>query len=282
MDEVAQMKHKFTFGRFVNWLLLLVTASAALFPFFWMALGSFKKDSEVFAIPLRFFPETWELANYERIFSDRSQPFGQSMVMTLIVAVSAVLLSLLVNTMAGYAFARTKFYGKQFFWVYCIMTMFIPGLTIMLTSFLVVNALRMLNTLAVLILPGVASGYSIFFFRQFFLNMPIGLEDAARIDGAGRFMIYWRMFIPMSKAPMVVLGAGAFMGYWNSFLWPSLTVNDPSLMQVMQIIRSMRSVYSTDYGAVMAATSITIVPPLILFFVFQKYIVQGVVLSGIK
>lgn len=95
-------------------------------------------------------------------------------------------------------------------------------------------------------------------------------------------MIYWRMFIPMSKAPMVVLGAGAFMGYWNSFLWPSLTVNDPSLMQVMQIIRSMRSVYSTDYGAVMAATSITIVPPLILFFVFQKYIVQGVVLSGIK
>ena len=276
------MKHKFTFGKIISWLIILITAMAAIFPLVWMILGSFKKNNEVFAIPLRFFPTTWQFENYEQIFNDPSQPFGQAMLSTLTVAVLAVLLSLFVNTMAGYAFARTEFYGKSFLWVYCIVTMFIPGLTIMLTSFLVVNALRMLNTMAVLILPGLASGYNIFFFRQFFLNMPVSLEDAARIDGAGRFMIYWRIYIPMSVAPMVVLGAGVFMGYWNSFLWPSLTVNDPKLMQIMQIIRSMRSVYSTNYGAVMAATAIAIIPPLLLFFVFQKYIVQGVVLSGIK
>lgn len=276
------MKHKFTFGKIISWLIILITAMAAIFPLVWMILGSFKKNNEVFAIPLRFFPTSWQFENYEQIFNDPSQPFGQAMLSTLTVAVLAVLLSLFVNTMAGYAFARTEFYGKSFLWVYCIVTMFIPGLTIMLTSFLVVNALRMLNTMAVLILPGLASGYNIFFFRQFFLNMPVSLEDAARIDGAGRFMIYWRIYIPMSVAPMVVLGAGVFMGYWNSFLWPSLTVNDPKLMQIMQIIRSMRSVYSTNYGAVMAATAIAIIPPLLLFFVFQKYIVQGVVLSGIK
>ena len=275
-------KNRFTFGRLISWLILAVVAFMAIFPLVWMALASFKDRTEVFAVPLRILPETWNLENFQSIFEDQSQNFLGSMLSTLAVSVTAVALSLLVNTMAGYVFARTEFYGKRFLWAYCVVTMFIPGLTIMLTSFLVVNALGMLNTFAVLVLPGLASGYNIFFFRQFYLNMPIALEDAARIDGAGRFKIYRSIFIPMSKAPLVVLGAGVFMGYWNSFLWPSLTVNRPELMQIMQIIRSMSSVYSTNYGAVMAATSIAILPPLILFFIFQKYIVQGVVLSGIK
>jgi multiple sugar transport system permease protein len=94
--------------------------------------------------------------------------------------------------------------------------------------------------------------------------------------------IYFKIFLPMSKAPLVVLGMGVFMGYWNSFLWPSLTVNDPGKMQIMQLIRSLSSVYATEYGAIMAATTIAIIPPLALFLFFKKYIVQGVVLSGIK
>lgn len=269
-------------GRIVSGLILLIVAVTAIFPLVWMILASFKARTEVFAVPLKILPETWRLDNFRYVFNDSSQNFAVSMLVTLLVSVSAVILSLLVNTMAGYVFARTEFYGKRFFWGYCIVSMFIPGLTIMLTSFLVVNALSMLNTVFVLILPGLASGYNIFFFRQFYLNFPLALEDAARIDGAGRLRIYLEIFLPMSKAPLVVLGAGVFMGYWNSFLWPSLTVNHPYLMQIMQIIRSMSSVYATNYGAVMAATTVAILPPLILFFIFQRYIVQGVVLSGIK
>lgn len=275
-------RNHFAPGRIISLLILAVVAAGAIFPLVWMILASFKGRTEVFAIPLRLLPENWDLTNYEEIFSDSTFDFVRSLLMTLLVSASAVVLSLLINTMAGYAFARVEFYGKRILWVYCIVTMFIPGLTIMLTSFLVVNALGMLNTFWVLLLPGLASGYNIFFFRQFYLNLPMALEDAARIDGAGRFKIYYSIFIPMSKAPLVVLGAGVFMGYWNSFLWPSLTVNSPGLMQIMQIIRSMSSVYSTEYGKVMAATTIAILPPLILFFIFQKYIVQGVVLSGIK
>lgn len=276
------IKKKHPIASILIWTVLIAIAIAAIFPLVWMVLSSFKDKTEVFKVPIRLFPEQWSFKNYEKVFGDNTQNFGIAMLSTLFVSVSAVFLSLLVNTMAAYAFARTEFYGKKILWAYTILTMFIPGLTIMLTSFLVVHSLNMLNTFAVLILPGLASGYNIFFFRQFYLNMPMALEDAARIDGAGRFEIYWRIYVPMSKAPMVVLGAGIFMGYWNSFLWPSLTVNDPYKMQIMQIIRSMSSVYSSDFGSIMAATTVTIIPPLLMFLFFKRYIIQGVVLSGIK
>lgn len=269
-------------GEVLNTIIALCIALLMLFPLIWMALASFKTKKEVFAVPLKILPEKFTFDNFDTVFGDKSVSFVRSLFVTLLVAVIAVFLSLLVNMMAGYVFARMNFYFKRFLWVYCIVSMYIPAMTIQLTSFLVVHKLGMLDTLAVLILPGVASGYNIFFFRQFFLNMPLSLEEAAMIDGAGRIRIFFRIFVPLTKGPMVVLGAGTFIGYWNSFIWPSMTITKPKLMQIMQIIRSMRSVYSTDFGAVMAGTSIAVIPPIILFLIFQKQIVKGVVLSGIK
>ena len=268
--------------RIVYSIIALSVALLGLFPLVWMALASFKNKKEVFATPLKFFPTVWTMENFDIIFDDKSISFTRSIFTTLFVSVTAVFLALLINMMAGYVFARMNFYLKKFFWVYCIISMYIPGMTILLTSFLVVQKLGMLDSLGVLILPGLVSGYSIFFFRQFFLNLPSSLEEAAMIDGAGRVKIFFKIFIPLSKSPMVVLGAGTFIGYWNSFLWPSMTISQPKYMQVIQIIRSMRSVYSTNFGAVMAGTSIAVIPPIILFFIFQKQIVIGVVLSGIK
>ncbi|MGF7142615.1 multiple sugar transport system permease protein [Anaerotaenia torta] len=268
--------------RIVYSIIALSVALLGLFPLVWMALASFKNKKEVFATPLKFFPTVWTMENFDIIFDDKSISFTRSIFTTLFVSVTAVFLALLINMMAGYVFARMNFYLKKFFWVYCIISMYIPGMTILLTSFLVVQKLGMLDSLGVLILPGLVSGYSIFFFRQFFLNLPSSLEEAAMIDGAGRVKIFFKIFIPLSKSPMVVLGAGTFIGYWNSFLWPSMTISQPKYMQVIQIIRSMRSVYSTNFGAVMAGTSIAVIPPIILFFIFQKQIVKGVVLSGIK
>lgn len=269
-------------GKIVSSIIALAVAFLALFPLIWMALASFKTKKEIFAVPLKIFPEKFIMDNFKTVFEDKSVSFSRSIFMTLLVAVIAVILSLLINMLAAYVFARMNFYFKKFLWVYCILSMYIPTMTITLTSFLVVHKLGMLDTLAVLILPGVVSGYNIFFFRQFFLNMPLSLEEAAMIDGAGRLRIFFSIFIPLSKAPMVVMGAGTFIAYWNSFLWPSMTITSPKFMQVMQIIRSMRSVYSTNFGAVMAGTSIAVIPPIILFFIFQKHIVKGVVLSGLK
>ncbi len=274
------------YKKMISWIIssiiAIFVALLGLFPLVWMILASFKNKKEVLATPLKIFPEKFTMENFEKIFNDETISFTRSILVTFFVAAVAVFLSLLINMMAGYVFARMNFYGKKIIWAYCIIPMYVPGMTISLTSFLVVQKLGMLDSLAVLILPGVVSGYSIFFFRQFFLNLPSSLEEAAMIDGAGRIRIFFSIFIPLSKSPMVVLGAGTFIGYWNSFIWPSMTISTPKYMQIMQIIRSMRSMYSTDYGSVMAGTAIAVIPPIILFFLFQKHIVKGMVLSGLK
>jgi multiple sugar transport system permease protein len=269
-------------GKIPAYIVSLVAVFLALFPFLWMVLSSFKTRREIYAIPLKFFPSVFDPANYQNVINNKTYPLPNAMVVTFIVASSAVVLSLLLNMMAAYAFARLEFKLKKVFWVIAISTMFVPGIAILITSFLVVNQLKMLDTVWVLILPGLVSGYSIFFFRQFFLNLPGSFEEAALIDGCTRFRIFWFIFVPMSVAPMVVMGAGTFTGYWNSFIWPSMTISSPHLMQVMQVVRSYSSFYSSNYGSVLAAGCVIVLPPIALFFVFQKRIVAGVVLSGLK
>ncbi len=263
-------------------ILGLVVALISLFPLIWMALAGFKPESEVLTVPIKIFPEKWVTESYETLFSDPSYNFFQTFLVTLAVALLGAFLSLAVNMMAAYVFARLEFPLKKLIWAVCISSMYIPGLTILLTSFLVVFNLGMLNTVTVLVLPGVAAGYSIFFFRQFFMNLPASLEEAALIDGCSRFGIFTRIFLPLSTSPMVIMGIGTFVGYWNSFMWPSMTISDPALMQMMQIIRSLRSAYSTKFGVVMAASTLAAVPPIVLFLIFQKHIVKGIVLSGLK
>ena len=133
-----------------------------------------------------------------------------------------------------------------------------------------------------LILPGLAGAYAIFFFRQFFLNMPMAVEEAALIDGASRFRIFWNIFIPNAKSPYVIMGTGAFLGYWNSFLWPAMTVTSSKYMQVMQVIRSYNNMYANKYGIVLAGSLLAALPPIICFLCFQRYIVKGLMISGIK
>jgi multiple sugar transport system permease protein len=260
----------------------LAAVFLAIFPFFWMFVSSFKNKREIYAVPLKILPKSWDISNYQAVFTDKTYPLINAMLVTFIVAAAAVILSLLFNMMAAYAFARLRFRLKKILWIVCISTMYIPGIAILITSFLVVSRLRMLDTIWVLLVPGLVSGYSIFFFRQFFLNMPNSIEEAAFIDGCSRFRIFWVIFVPMSISPMVVMGSGVFIGYWNSFIWPSMTVTSPYLVQVMQVIRSYSSFYSSNYGSVLAAACLVVLPPVILFFIFQKKIVAGVVLSGLK
>jgi multiple sugar transport system permease protein len=269
-------------GKIPAYIFSLMAVLTALFPFLWMILSSFKGRREIYAIPLKFFPSSLDPANYQNVINNKTYPLTGAMAVTFVVAALAVILSLILNMMAAYAFARLEFKFKKIFWLVSISTMFVPGIAILITSFLVVNQMKMLDTIWVLILPGLVSGYSIFFFRQFFLNLPGSFEEAALIDGCTRFRIFWLIFVPMSAAPMVVMGAGTFIGYWNSFIWPSMTVSSPRLMQVMQVVRSYSSFYSSNYGSVLAAGCIIVLPPIALFFIFQKRIVAGVVLSGLK
>ncbi|GHU71336.1 sn-glycerol-3-phosphate transport system permease protein UgpE [Clostridia bacterium] len=264
-------------------IIAIVVMAISLFPLFWMIISSFKAGKEVLkANPLQFFPSKWVMENYQSLFKEKSYPFLTAMRSTAFVAITAALMSITVNSCAAYAYARLNFRLKKLLWRLTIFTMYIPGITILITSYVVVNQLGMLDSYYVLILPGIAGAGSIFFFRQFFLNMPMAMEDAALIDGAGRFRIFWSIFIPNAKSPYVIMGTGAFLGYWNSFLWPAMTVTSVKYMQIMQVIRSYNNMYASKYGVVLAGSALAALPPIIMFLIFQRHIVRGLIISGIK
>ena len=278
-------KLKNTLLNVIKYTLALLVVAIILFPIVWMVMAAFKNRVELWAIPNQFFPEEWTLDNFKKVFTLNlnGYNFGSSLLWTMIVAVSATALSLFINMMAGYVFARIEFRGKNFLWWYMLITMFSPGITILLTSIRVVNILGMSDTPWVLILPGVVSAYNIFYFRQFFLGMPKSLEDAALLDGLNHFGIFWHIFAPMSVTPMVVIGVSVFMGYWNSFMWPTLTVVDnPKIAQITQIIRVLNDAFGGDYGVVVAASLMAIAIPLALYLIFQRKILEGIATTGLK
>lgn len=252
------------------------------FPLVWMVVSSFKLDREVWAYPFKFFPNRWQTANYVTLFTTKRVNFSGSLLNTAFVAVTHTVLTLIIETMAAYAYARLEFRFKNLFWRLTLFTMFIPNIAILLTSFVVVRNLGMLDSLWVLIIPSLAGAGGIFFYRQFFLNIPMSMEEAALVDGASRLRIYWSIFLPNAKPPMVLLGTGCFIGCWNDFIWPSLTINSVEKFQVMQVIRSFRNQYSEAYGVVMAASVLGAIPPLIVFLCFQRHIIKGMLISGIK
>ena len=263
-------------------LLCFLLTMLFVFPLVWMAVSAFKLDREVWAYPFRFFPDRWILNNFKTLFTTQRVDFPQAVNNTAFVALTHVVLSLGIETMAAYAYARLDFPYKKLLWRITLFTMFIPNIAILLTSFVVVKQLGLLNTLWVCIIPSLAGAYHIFFYRQFFLNIPLSMEEAALVDGASRFRIYWSVFLPNAKAPMVLLGMGTFVACWNSFVWPSLTLSDVSKYQIMQVIRSFRNQYSEAYGVVMASSVLGALPPLIVFLFFQKFIVKGMLISGLK
>ena len=253
---------------------------AALFPLAWMVVAGFKSKTEVLQTPFQFFPEVWKWENYAHILGDPT--FLLTMGWTFLGAVLFTLLALTVNSLAAYAFARLDFRFKRTLWVLVITTMFIPGMTILLTSFIVVTKLSMLDTLAVLVIPGAASAGMIVFIRQFYLSIPASLEEAAMLDGCGRFQIFLRLFLPLSKPPFVVMGITAFLAYWNSYVWPILTITTPERYVVQQYLATFRSERATELGLLMAGSTLAAAPVIILFLIFQRQIIGNIKMAGLK
>ena len=260
--------------------LAVVVVLAALFPLAWMVIAGFKTKTEVIATPFQFFPEVWQWHNYVQIASDPT--FLRAMGWTLMGSLLFTLLSLTVNSMAAYAFARLDFRFKRLLWVLVIGTMFIPGMTILLTSFVVVTDLGMLDSLSVLVLPGAASAASVFFIRQFYLSIPASLEEAAQLDGCGRFAIFVRLFLPLSKPPFVVMGITAFLAYWNSYVWPILTITTPEKFVLQQYLATFRSERNTELGLLMAGSVLAAAPVVIIFLIFQRQIIGNIKMAGLK
>ena len=269
-------------GTLFRYLFSVIIVLVALFPLAWMAISGFKARQQVVSSPFQFFPDIWQPQNYVDILSDPQ--FSRAMLVSFGGALLFASMSLVVNSMAAYAFARLDFAFKRTLWFLTLMTMFIPGMAILLTSYIVVTKMGMLNTLAVLVVPGATAAVHIFFIRQFYLGIPTSIEEAALLDGAGRWLIFTKIFLPMSKPVFVVVGITSFLAFWNSYVWPIMTITEPdsSLTQIQQYLATFRSERRVEYGMLLAGSTLAATPVIALFLVFQRYIISGIRISGIK
>lgn len=281
----AAQTARFTVGRFFLYVVLSVVALSMLLPFIWMIITSVKEQREVFTFPPTFIPSgQWHWENFLKVVSVEN--FGRFFLNSSIVTVSVVLGSLFINSLSAYAFARLKFVGRNVLFMLYLATMMIPWVITVIPSYIIVFKLRWLDTFASLIVPGLASVYGIFLLRQFFLTLPVELEDAALIDGCGRFRIYSTIFIPLSRPALATLGVFTFMGVWTDFLWPYLMANSDKVrtLEVGLLVfrKSMLGWYIMDWPLLMSASTVVLLPVVIVFLLTQRFYVKGIALTGMK
>lgn len=263
-----------------TYLCLLGLALPMLIPFLWMVATSLMDEFEVYQFPPRFIPDRPLWSNYPNALT--ALPFGRFFLNTLIMAVGVVTGQLLFCSMAAYAFARLRFRGRNTLFLLYMGSMMIPGIITLIPSFLIIQTLRWMNTYWALIVPTVSSAWGIFLLRQFFLTLPRELEEAARIDGASEFSIYFRIILPLSKPALATLGIFAFMGTWQSFLWPLIVTDRMDRRPVEVGIAMFHSLYAQHWPYQMAAAVTVMVPIVVVFFFAQKYFIRGIALTGLK
>ncbi|MHA3065410.1 carbohydrate ABC transporter permease [Lacticaseibacillus saniviri] len=243
-----------------------------ILPFLWMFLSSFKTNAEISQMTTNFLPKHWTLDNYKNLFI--SGNFGQYLSNTLIITAFSFV-GMFFNAMAGYGFAKFNFKGKGFMFIAVLSTMMIPGQVTMIPVYLILNQMHLTNTLLGIILPGLAGAFAIFLFRQFMSTISDSILEAARMEGASEWYIFWRIVIPISKPVLAVQGILTFIGGWNSFLWPLIIANDQKYYTLSVGLQLLQGQHTSDYGLQMAGSSFMVIPIIIIFLIFQKYILQG-------
>ena len=278
MNATASLRR--TGGVELSHVLLYTLAFATVAPFLWMVLTSFKDLSEIFSYPPTWWPERFTTENYTSAF--QAAPFGRFYANSLFVAVVVTLGQLVTCSLAAYAFARMEFRGRDALFYVFLGTMMVPAHVTMIPSFMVLHWLGLVDTYGALILPGLASAFGTFLLRQFFLTLPRELEEAAFLDGYGRWHVLWKIVLPLSRPALATLAVFTFMGVFNDFLWALVVVNTQDLYTVQLGLAVFRDRYSTEWGSLMAGSVVATLPVLLLFLVAQKHFIQGIALSGLK
>lgn len=253
----------------------LITA----FPFIWMLATSVKPQRESIDFPPTILPQEPTFEWYATLFTELD--FGRYFANTIIVVLIGFV-GLLLMAMAGYAFAKFDFRGRRWMFFLVLATMMIPVQVTMIPTYLILNGMKLTNTLVGIALPTLVSGFSIFLFRQFMTTIPTEMLEAARLDGAGEFRTFWQIVLPMSKPILAVQVVLTFISGWNSFLWPLIIASDQKLYTLSVGLALLNQQLAVNPSLQMAAASVMVVPILIVFIVFQRYVIQGFALSGLK
>lgn len=266
---------------FPVFVVLCVFAFLLLAPLVWMCLGSFKSDAEVMQYPPKFFPQANHLLENWKTVMTRID-FLTLTKNTVIYAVGCTIPSMFINALAGYAFARFNFKGKNLLFLLFLATMMIPFQVIMVPLYLEVYYLKWLNTYWGLIIPKVASAYWIFLCRAAFQELPKELEDAARIDGLGEFGIFWKIMLPLVKPTMITMLLLGINNCWNDLLWPLIVANASTMRTLSNGLAIFIGDRTSEYSLAFTAAAVSMLPMLVLYIFGQKYFVAGQVSSRIK
>ena len=277
-DEGEAERPRFLFS---GWhLILLPLAILMVMPMLWMVITSFETLNETRHFPPILVPSGLRWQNYTQVL--QQAPFTRWMLNTVVVTTAVVVANLFFCSLAGYAFARIKFFGRDLVFILVLATLMIPFQVIMIPTFVIVRTLGLIDKLPVLIVPNLAGAFGIFLLRQFFRTLPIELEEAARIDGASRLGVLFKIVLPLSGPALATLAVITFLWTWNDFLWPLVTIYKPSNMTLQLGLTTFQGAHQTNTHYLMAATMMSMVPILLLFFVAQRYFIRGIATTGLK
>lgn len=278
-------RHSISSGRrrskIISYVLLILLSILFLFPFLWLVFTSFKPENEVLTFPPKILPTHWKLTNYPEVF--QLIDFGQYYLNSIFVSVIGVFGTVLSSTVVAFGFARLKGIGRGFWFALLLATMMLPTQVTMIPVYLIYSKLGLVNTFVPLTLGSFfGSAYYIFLQRQFFLTIPVSLEESARLDGATTWQIFTRIMLPLSIPSVITVGLLTFMGFWNDFMTPLIYLNDQSKYTLALGIMQLQGSQRVAWGPLMAASVMVIVPVIITFFVGQKYFIQGIATTGGK
>lgn len=263
-----------------NYLALGAVALTFLFPLIFMVATSLKIPAEVFAKPPQLIGSEIRWQNYVEVFG--YAPFGRYLVNGLLVAVLGTLINLAACSLSGYAFARLKWAGREMTFGLFVATLMIPQEVLVVPAYVLIRQLGWANSYEALIIPWAFSAMGAFMLRQFFLNVPQELDDAARVDGAGVLRTFFAIMLPLARSSLAVLAVFTFIAYWNSFLWPLIAIDDVATYGTVPLgLQQFFGQQGSQWHLVMAASVISMVPTILLLVLLQKHLVRGIVTSGL-
>lgn len=264
---------------------LLIGAVIMALPFYWMVMTSFKDQFEAMEYPPRWLPRHFLWSNFVEAWQKPGPEFGgftRYYWVSIWTGIASTVGTLVTSVLAAYAFARMKFPGKGLFFYLVLATLMVPGQVLIIPNYIILAKLGWLDTYKALIVPWLASVFSIFLMRQFFMTVPDDLWDASQIDGAGRWRFLWRVMIPLSKPVLITSGLFAFIGMWNSLLWPLVVTSKAEMRTLMVGLQVFTNEASSEFNLLMAASTFCVLPVVIVFFFLQRFFIEGIARSGLK
>ena len=257
-----------------------VLAIIWIMPILWMIDTAFKPSPEIFTVPPRWIPSYLTLEHVKEVLT--KWPFVRWLINSLVVATTATLISLIVSVLAGFSFARLQWVGRNFVFITFLSSMFIPWQVNVIPLYFIMHRLNLLNTYPAIFLPIVAMPIGIFLLRQFFLNIPQSLEDAARLDGCGSLRVLWHIILPVSRPALGALAIYMFIFSWNEFFWSMIALQRSNMLTLPIGLKALQGAYDINYGLLMAASFLAVLPALVIFLVLQKKIIRGIAFTAGK